>query len=883
MNTIKFNPGVRALVVAIQTAVLAMGAVATVRADEGDDPARLLTQPTNYVEIGAGYVSDDSYKFGEYNGLYDQGVFGILNLLYSGGGTYNSDNAVRWRVVANNLGLRTRDVSVEYGEQGRYRIDAKFDSLRKSRSDSYQTPYLGAGTNNLTLPGTWIKPVVPQSNANNLNFRSLLPASSQTPVLAGGVLVQPTPAQLAQMNAIIAADVPAFHNVNLATKRESEEVGFSYQISPQWDIKLSAKNENKDGLKAMSTVTSLVREFAAIIPDLVDQNTQQYNVNLNYTGDTSYMRVGYYGSIYDNNVKSMTWQDVSDPSRTSTTSTAPSNEYHQFNVVGGYNFSRQTKLVVNASYARTTQDSAYVDDPLRPLALPVSSLDGLVVTKSFDAKLTSHPTSDLNLSLAYKYDDHNNKTDIHTYFFYDANEARSGNASAFNAALGLAPNTLGSNINIYANRPYSKRLNQIDASADYAIADGQTIKGVYQYQQYERDCTGSWINCSDAPKTKENLGQLEWRNSAIENVTTSVSYTRSYRSAKYDENAFLALVPMANVIPAGGATMSVYDYLLATGLTGFGPSAGFPTTPLTGDAAIFSPNNNIVPQALYGSRNNINELLGLRRYNMADRDLDKLRARFDWQASDEMNVVGSVAYTRNDYKHSLYGLTDDKTWAFNLDGSYSISENASADLFYTYEEGNTKSASRAYGSNSNTAFVGVAANTVVDGGCFATVQARSNNNKIDACQDWSTNSADKVHTAGIAFNYKGLMGGKLNLNSELVGTRARTKVHINGGSYVNNPLAAAGQPPVTPAVFFIPAADMPTVVTNTVELKFNARWKLGQSSDIVAFYWFSHLKASDYYYDGLQFGSLSIVTPTNEKPPSYNVHVIGLTYNYRWQ
>ena len=43
---------------------------------------------------------------------------------------------------------------------------------------------------------------------------------------------------------------------------------------------------------------------------------------------------------------------------------------------------------------------------------------------------------------------------------------------------------------------------------------------------------------------------------------------------------------MANNIPAGGATTSLYGFLQKTGLTGFGPVAGLPTTPLTGDAAM---------------------------------------------------------------------------------------------------------------------------------------------------------------------------------------------------------------------------------------------------------------------------------------------------------
>ena len=150
---------------------------------------------------------------------------------------------------------------------------------------------------------------------------------------------------------------------------------------------------------------------------------------------------------------------------------------------------------------------------------------------------------------------------------------------------------------------------------------GQRIKGGYEYQQIDRRCDGSWISCADAPKTRENTLRAEWRANMVENLERPARVcVFASGASNYDENAFLSLVPMANVVPAGGATVSAYQYLQQTGLTGFGPVAGFPTSPLTGNAAIFSPNNNILPQALYGSRNNINEEVGMRRFNMADRN-----------------------------------------------------------------------------------------------------------------------------------------------------------------------------------------------------------------------------------------------------------------------
>ena len=147
----------------------------------------------------------------------------------------------------------------------------------------------------------------------------------------------------------------------------------------------------------------------------------------------------------------------------------------------------------------------------------------------------------------------------------------------------------------------------------------------------------------------------------VEDLSGRLAYAYSERRVNYDENAFLALVPMANVVPAGGATISAYQYLQQTGLTGFGPVAGFPSSPLTGNAAIFSPNNNILPQALYGSRNNINEEVGMRRFNMADRNRNKVRGSVNWDANDRLSLQGGLDYNKDDYDNSVYGLKNAET------------------------------------------------------------------------------------------------------------------------------------------------------------------------------------------------------------------------------
>ena len=214
---------IRALSWAVHVALLTMAHVSSTHAaDAASNPEVMeLTQHSSSAEVGVGYVGSSSFKAGEYNGLQKDGAYGVGNLDMRGGASYDSEDPTRWRLHANDLGLDTRDLSVEYGRQGSFRLHLDYDEIRRNRSDSYQTPYMGAGTKNLTLPSNWVVPVVPRISGTTPNARGLSPDVAAAPAIVAGVPTLPTPAQQATSNAFLAADTPAFHKVELATDRKS--------------------------------------------------------------------------------------------------------------------------------------------------------------------------------------------------------------------------------------------------------------------------------------------------------------------------------------------------------------------------------------------------------------------------------------------------------------------------------------------------------------------------------------------------------------------------------------------------------------------------------------------------------------------------------------
>jgi hypothetical protein len=377
--------------------------------------------------------------------------------------------------------------------------------------------------------------------------------------------------------------------------------------------------------------------------------------------------------------------------------------------------------------------------------------------------------------------------------------------------------------------------------------------------------------------------RAEWRAKASDAFTGRVIYAYSSRRTPfYNENAFLAIVPYANVSPATAAgAATAYSFMVANNWTGWGPALGY--APTTGNMNLFFPSNNALANAAYANNNRISELPGMRRFYVSDRDRNKLRAAGNWQASEALSLQAGVDYNKDHYPDAVYGLQDSNNWAVNADGTYAIGTDISISAFYTYEEFRNQSAGNTYTANSNAAAItggqpgaiGLSGNAC---DTYTTLQQRNNNNKLDPCLNWFTDRLDKVHTYGLGMLLKEIWDKPIDVNGNFVMTHARSDNNVTGGNWANNPVNGPGGPPTTIAAFFIAATPLPTVSTDTAELRLNATYTIDKRQAIHLAYTFMHMSSTDWAYEGMQFGSLSSVLPSLEQPFNYNVHVVGASY-----
>ena len=508
MTTLKNRFAMRSLAAALQGALAAIAIIPGANAADASDELTELTQPASEVQVGGLYVNKDSAKFGEYNGLDKKGGYFLGNFwLYGGNG---DEGAFRWRVFGADLGLDTRNVQGEVGEQGRWRVSAGYDELTRNYSDSYLTLWRDAGSTALTLPAGYPEASTRLSVTNS----------------AGGILANWNNIQSPNATASTTGNGPAtvipaaMQPFDVGTDRKKANLGASVILGSGWEFKASVKREDKDGTKLTGVNIGRFSGLSSILPEPISSTTDQFEASLGFVGKQGHFSVGYYGSIYKNDVNLWTVENAGANNavigNVARLMGAPDSEMHQFNVAGGYRFSPVTKLVVSGSYARLTQNEDFIDKPVGSTwVYPDASAHAKVINTQFLARLTSRPMRDWNFTAAYKFDERDNRTPV-VNFLTTGGDAP-GNSTQF------------------SNEPINRKLHQANLEAERSLGRGQALRGEFEYQQIERSSTAE-ESPFRADKTYENTLRLEYRRTLAEELTGRFAYAHSRRRvSEYEE------------------------------------------------------------------------------------------------------------------------------------------------------------------------------------------------------------------------------------------------------------------------------------------------------------------------------------------------------------
>ncbi|MGE5471543.1 MAG: MtrB/PioB family decaheme-associated outer membrane protein [Bacteroidota bacterium] len=597
---------------AVLGALAALSAAPAFAADTSDDEMAAIRRPENYVEIGAVNVDQASAKFGEYNGLNKDRVEGIANFGIKGGDAYEGgDGTMRWGVSGSNLGTTSREFDATVGNQGKWNVGIGYDELRHNLSDTYQTPYQGSmGGNSFVLPAGFGAVSTSAPGTNGL-----------------------TPGQQA-----------AFHKVDIDSTRRNTFANASLNLAPHWDVKLEYNHLDQSGAKLMGFGSQLLGgastgEKVAILANPTNYQTDTVNLSLNWAGEKAHMTTSYFGSFFRDGYDRVTWTNFVGTNAVNTMTTPPGNDFHQFNLAGGYNLAAKTKLAGGLSYSRNTQNDPFVDSGLMVTPASVSSLNGLVVNTHADLKLTDQTFKDLALSAGIKYDKRDNRTPSNIY--------------NFNAISGSA-----GNIANYPNTPLSTKKTQLELAADYRLDKSQNVRLALNHDDTDRWCNNYAVlstRTQVSPLPAGVLGYPAGTNCVVAKESREDKATLSYR-LKASQNLNL------NAAYAYGERRTDFDPLARTAMIG--------------------TNGGIVTGNPLGQ--NAGDFLGFHPYLDENRNQQMLKVGANWQANDQFSLGFNAKYT-DDVYDTQYGWKNGHQWSVNLDASYNYRETGIVSAYVTQQ------------------------------------------------------------------------------------------------------------------------------------------------------------------------------------------------------
>lgn len=317
------------------------------------DEVQSLTTPESSIRVGAGFLSEDGPRFGQYTGLREQGPYGLVDLDI----VKRDDATGTWlKFNGRNLGLDNRDLRFSQERQGDWGYYLEFSETPRFDPLTINTGLSGIGSTTQTL---------------------------------GGVAAPR-------------------RDVHLRSKRETMGLGFNKSLGRGFDVQVSLRSEEKDGARLWSNYSGTPTGINFLTEPL-SSTTNQLEAIVNYAGDKLQLSGGYYGSTYNNHNPALN-VNGSTGAPLFPMALPQDNEAHQLYLSGGYAFTKSTRGTFKVSSTRATQNDPFFTTPTYAPAAGNTRLNGRVDTTLMQMGLTSRPLPKLSLLANLRYEDRDDKT-----------------------------------------------------------------------------------------------------------------------------------------------------------------------------------------------------------------------------------------------------------------------------------------------------------------------------------------------------------------------------------------------------------------------------------------------------------------------------------------
>ncbi len=437
--------GIAGLRLATVSAAVAVS-VATVRADGSTDEVSALRAPDSRVEIGGGHVDSDNGNFGKYTGLNEQGEYLLLDADIN----RREDDSGSWlRLRVRNAGLDSREIRIEQERQGSWSYYLEYNEIPRFEPLTVTTGVVGIGGPNLSTAGA----------ASEVEFES---------------------------------------------KRKRLDLGLTLNslASSKWGFSFDFRNEEKKGERIFGVGTPGGNRFN-FTPEPLDSTISLIEGTFRYTDRKFQFAGGYYGTMFRNDPKALTW-DYGDANLLALSPLAlpPDNESHQVHVSGGYSFSPAVRGTFKAAYTLATQDDTFI----LPSVSGRTDLGGRIETTLLQAGISARPMPNLSITGNLRYEDRDDRTPVVQYIVP---------AGANNTWDGF-------------NEPRDIETTHGKLEASYGLPGGVRAIGEVQYEKKERN-TFTYRSVSHRDTTEEMTYTAALRRTMSDTLTGGISYAHADR------------------------------------------------------------------------------------------------------------------------------------------------------------------------------------------------------------------------------------------------------------------------------------------------------------------------------------------------------------------
>ena len=546
--------------------------------------------------LGCGTPFDPNLKnskFGEYrdmrNGLYLRRIdVRFDNVL-------NSKNYVS--LQSQKTLYRDQSYLATFGEYGKFKIQFRYTEIPHTYTDTARTLYTE------TAPGVWSYPTL---------IRSSLQAATAATL----------------PNIINTQVVPQSNFITPSIIRKAGTALFSYDLNSRWNLNGLFWRESQRGLRPIGLImntspsASATAGFGVELPEAINYFNNLVRFGAEYGKRTWGIQGAYIGSFFQNNTKSMVWdnpfrltnEQVTNP-LSGRASLYPDNKAQYLSFAGATDVTKYMHFTASITPGWLRQNEPFLPYTINTAintcgtgtqacnstaVLPATSLGGDKMTLAMNYTLVTTAWKKFEFKTNYRQYDYNNNTPVFNFTPVEGD-----------AAAPTAPN---------ANTPFGFNRKNVEVTAIWYFAKKSSLKAGYEGEWMDRShrdaahsmerslfVSGDWV------PTKDLLVRLSYRHSdrnpdvyqddnATDPVsgadvtcadTTTTSFTADQRcSRRFDESARLLdrADGLVQYSPSDKLTLSAFGGTLQSNYNRpGGTNSPVPLNFLTGAAATTSP------------------------------------------------------------------------------------------------------------------------------------------------------------------------------------------------------------------------------------------------------------------------------------------------------